>query len=126
MDRASTSSDVTVIVAGNLLNDHSVDSKMSNITLAPGQVSVFIVDVVGKHKCKSVDSNGSYWSDQPPLIIWVRANGPEIHMFLPENAPDYRHRCVWWYDFEAAVAGSYYIDAKVLTFNGFASYDNSK
>jgi hypothetical protein len=48
----------TVIVAGNLLNDHSVDSKTSNITLAPGQVSVFIVDVVGKHKCKSVDSNG--------------------------------------------------------------------
>jgi hypothetical protein len=122
---------LTLIVAGNF--DQFDPNETSNITLAPGQVSVFIVDVVGNHKCKSVDSNNSNWMDQPPLTMWVRANGPEIHagtalpyLFLAQNKPECRHRCVWRYDFDAAVAGPYQIDAKVLLFNGFASYDNSK
>ena len=119
---------LTILVAGNFTNDHPSDRIMTtNSTFSPGTVSIFIVDVVGNHKCTSVEDH------QPPLTIWVRANGPEIHagtalphLFLPTSQVEYRHRCVWRYDFHAAVAGTYSIDAKVLTFNGFANYDESK
>ena len=120
---------LAIVVAGNFTNDHQSDRNMTtnNSTFSPGLVNIFIVDVVGKHKCMSVEE------DQPPLTIWVRASGPEIHagtalphLFLPQTHSEYRHQCVWRYDFHAPVAGTYSIDAKVLTFNGFANFDESK
>jgi hypothetical protein len=124
---------LTIVVAGNFLNDQVDKSNVSNITLGPGQVSIFIVDVVGKQKCKPLNSENTTRMDQPPLIMWVRATGPEIHagtalshVLLPQTAHEYEHQCTWRYDFDAVEAGLDTIEAKVLTLNGFAPFDDAK
>ena len=122
---------LTVIVAGEK-TDASAGTN-DNI-MNTGPVSIFIIDTLGKLRCGNHASNATdpSWMDyQPPLTMWVRANGPEIHagtalphLFLPQSEQD-RHRCAWRYDFVAQVPGPYSVEVKVLTFNGFAAWQNN-
>ena len=110
---------LTVVIAGNYTDNSTAD----NITLHAGPASIFIVDTIGKMKCGGRDDT---WAEnQPPLTMWVRANGPEIFAgtaiphILKSSSPLDNHRCTWRYDFEPKNAGVYSIHVKVLTFNGF-------
>jgi len=111
---------LTVVIAGNTAGNSTADS----ITIHSGPTSVFIVDTIGKIKCGGSDDT---WADyQPPLSMWVRANGPEIfagtamlHMLKPSSVPQLNNRCTWRYDFNPKKAGDYSVHVKTISFNGF-------
>ncbi|KAL9187229.1 hypothetical protein ACHAXT_001332 [Thalassiosira profunda] len=112
---------LTVVVAGNTTTTASAGDNTGNATttlLHAGPASVFVVDVVGTTKC---GGGADDWIDrQPPLTMWVRANGPEIFAgtALPHKWND--GRCAWRYDFAPRRPGEYKVHVKVLNYNGFA------
>jgi hypothetical protein len=118
---------LTVVVAG----DHATKSSTrlaGPLPLQSGNISIFIVDTIGKRKC---DGDGESWIDaQPPLTMWVRANGRsstgEGEIFagtaMPHKLQSSTSRCAWRYDFAPIYAGTYSIHVKALNFNGF--YDS--
>lgn len=118
---------LTVVVAGVFGEGNiSVGRNNSSIMMNAGPTSVFIVDTIGKLQCGGA---GESWIDrQPPLTMWVRANGVsdsgDGEIFagtaIPHKLDSSASRCAWRYDFEISTAGLYSIHVKVLTFNGFA------
>ena len=83
--------------------------------------SIFIVDTVGSLKCGTAEEDELWIDKQPPLSMWVRANGPEIYAgtAIPHNL-QHSSLCCWRYDFEPTSSGTYSIHVKVLNYNGFA------
>jgi len=115
---------LTVVIAGNFTTSETANGA-ENLTLHSGPASIFIVDTIGKMKCGGEEDD---WTDrQPPLTMWVRANGssPRGEIFsgtaLPHRLLSTKdnHRCTWRYDFEPYDAAVYSIHVKVLNFNGF-------
>lgn len=116
---------LTVVVAGEFADKNAPGLG----PLHSGNTTIFIVDTVGNRKC---DGEGESWMDaQPPLTMWVRANGKasngEGEIFAGTALPhklqsSSTSRCAWRYDFEPTYSGVYSIHVKVLTFNGF--YDS--
>jgi len=114
---------LTVVIAGNSADD----GYTGNTTiLHSGPTSIFIVDVIGEIKCGSGKGDKSWIDKQPPLSMWVRANGPEIFAGTALPHPWNNHRCAWRYDFEPRNAGVYSIYVKVLTFDGFQDFNSSE
>ena len=127
---------LATIVTGAATDKNDIDNSNGTVTLEEGIASIFIVDTVGKLKCGGgANSTNSNWTEyQPPLTMWVRANGPEIfagtalpHLLLPKarSNKQEQHRCTWRYNFKA-VPGEYSLHVKLLTFNGFANFNNEK
>ena len=118
---------LTVVVAGDFAAE-TATGQAGSIPIHSGNTTVFIVDTIGRRKC---GGKGDSWIDaQPPLTMWVRANGRssngEGEIFagtaLPHKLQSSTSRCAWRYDFEPIYAGIYSIHVKVLNFNGF--YDS--
>ena len=115
---------LTVVVAGDFANNDANDD-VRTLRLHSGPTTIFIVDTIGSMKC---GGEGDSWIDvQPPLTLWVRANGMspsgESEIFagtaLPHNLESFASQCAWRYDFVPKNAGVYSIHVKVLNFNGF-------
>lgn len=119
---------LTVVVAGDFADSTSRTNDADTLPLHSGHMTIFIVDTIGNRKC---GGEGDLWIDvQPPLTMWVRANGRstngEGEIFagtaLPHRLQSPTSRCAWRYDFDPMYAGIYSIHVKVLNFNGF--YDS--
>ena len=117
---------LTLVVAGDFapIDDAGNDP----LPFYPGRTTVFIVDTVGKRTCGGGGNDDESWIDaQPPLTMWVRANGKspigEGEIFagaaLPHRLQSSSSQCAWRYDFEPTYPGTYLIHVKVLNFNGF-------
>lgn len=134
---------MTVVVAGNFVSVEDGNVMLGDDqplpTIHSGPTTIFIVDTVGKRKCGGggSENDDDSWIDvQPPLTMWVRANGKsptngegEIfsgtaipHTLQTSSSPNYNSRCAWRFDFEPKHPGIYSIHVKVLMFNGF--YDS--
>ncbi len=115
---------LTVVVAGDFAVNEASDDVWT-LRLHSGPTTVFVVDTIGRIKC---GGEGDSWIDvQPPLTLWVRANGMspsgESEIFagtaLPHKLESFASQCAWRYDFVPMNPGFYSIHVKVLNFNGF-------